>query len=149
MNSRVLEGQPSPPPLAPGIWPDGSGLVNADLARAIVRCYRAHLGRGPEKTKAFYKDDVVVVVMQRAMTRAEQTLVTTGNDDAVHAMRRAVNETVRTAIAACVEDVTTCKVVAMTSAVDPAADVVSCVFLMDRPVPARRFAATSGTSEDR
>ena len=71
---------------APGLHPltgDGAndtagGVLNAEIARAVVRTYREFRGRGPTKARALYRDNIVVVVLQDVMTASERSLATHG-----------------------------------------------------------------------
>jgi uncharacterized protein YbcI len=54
--------------------------------------------------------------------------------NAVLGLRSAVTDAMHDALVECVEEATGCRVLALNTGVDPAADVASCVFLMDRPI---------------
>jgi uncharacterized protein YbcI len=119
------------------------GELNAAIARDIVRCYSERLGRGPTKARAFYRDDVVVVVLQDAMTPAERSLAASGRADAVINVRDAFHELMRADFVASIERLTGCKVAAFLSAnhVDP--DVAAEIFILDQPVPGQPAALGS------
>jgi uncharacterized protein YbcI len=110
------------------------GELNAAIAREIVRHYSAHRGRGPTKARAFYRDDIVVVVLQDAMTAAERSLARSGRADVVSLVAQASEEVMRADLVASIERLTDCKVEAFMSAshVDP--DFASEIFILDRPV---------------
>jgi uncharacterized protein YbcI len=113
--------------------PTGSDL-NAALARLVTRYYRENTGRGPTKTQAFYRGEVLVVVLEDTLTRAEQSLVARGRRDAVLHMREAFQDTMRTEMVATVEDLTGAGVRAFMSAnsIDP--DITVEMFILDAPV---------------
>jgi uncharacterized protein YbcI len=119
------------------------GELNAAIARDVVRHHMRHRGRGPTKARAFYRDDVVVVVLQEAMTPAERSLAATGRADAVRDVRDAFQEIMRADLVASIERLTGCKVQALMSAnnVDP--DSAAEVFILDRPVPSQPAAFES------
>jgi uncharacterized protein YbcI len=110
------------------------GELNAAIARDIVRHHSKHRGRGPTKAKAFYRDNIVVVVLQEAMTAAERSLAASGQTDVVMDVRAAFHETMRADMVATIEHRTGCKVEALLSAshIDP--DFSSEVFILDRPI---------------
>ena len=64
-----------------------SGRLNQEIANAIVRRRKALLGRGPTRTQAFYRDRLVVVLMEDALTDVERRLAGDGGLDAVLGMR--------------------------------------------------------------
>jgi uncharacterized protein YbcI len=111
------------------------GQLNAAIARAIVRIHREYVGRGPTKAQAFFRGNVVVVIMHDVMTRAEQSLVADGQNEAVITMRHGFEKAMRTELFDAVERLTGAKVEAFLNDnhVDP--DVAVEVFLLDRPVP--------------
>jgi uncharacterized protein YbcI len=110
------------------------GELNAAIARDIVRHHSNHRGRGPTKAKAFYRDNIVVVVLQDAMTTPERTLAATGRTHVLMDVRRAFQDTMRADMVASVERRTGCKVQALLSAshIDP--DYSSEVFILDRAI---------------
>jgi uncharacterized protein YbcI len=118
-------------------WGDGltGGQMNAAIAQAIVRIHRDYVGRGPTKAQAFFRGNVVVVVLQDVMTRAEQSLVADGQNDAVLKVRHRFQSAMRSELSDAVERLTGCKVDAFMNDnhIDP--DVAVEVFVLDRPVP--------------
>jgi uncharacterized protein YbcI len=122
--------------------PPSSGALNAALARAAVRVYREYVGRGPTKAQAFFRGNVVVVLMHDVMTTAERSLATGGRSELVLDMRRQLGRALRPDLVAAVERITGCRVDASMGAshVDP--DLAAEVFVLDRDVPTRPPAAT-------
>jgi uncharacterized protein YbcI len=112
----------------------GGGELNAAIARAVVRRYREHVGRGPSKAQAFYRGNVLVLVLENTMTRAEQSLAASGQVTAVTQVRDAIRQTMRPGLVAIVEELTGCKVLALMSASHLDPDMASEVFVLDRPV---------------
>jgi uncharacterized protein YbcI len=64
------------------------GELNAAITRELVRIHTAAIGRGPRKSYSFHSGDTLITVMLGVLTRAEQTLVSYGEGEAVLAMRR-------------------------------------------------------------
>jgi uncharacterized protein YbcI len=110
------------------------GELNAAIARAVVHYQRDQTGRGPTRASAFYRNDVVVVLLEDTLTRAERSLLARGMEDAVARMREAFQETMRPELTAKVEELTGAKVRAFMSSnhLDP--DIAVEVFVLDRPV---------------
>jgi uncharacterized protein YbcI len=111
-----------------------SGDLNAAIVRAVVAYYREHTGRGPNRAQAFHRGDVITVVLEDTMTKAERTLVDRGRADAVTSLREAFHETMRGELVAMVEELTgrTVRAFVAGSQLDP--DVAVAVFLLDRPI---------------
>lgn len=110
------------------------GDLNAALARLVTRLYRQYTGRGPTRIQAFYRGDVVVVLLENTMTKAERTLVDRGRVDAVLLMREGLQEAMRAELMSAVATLTGAEVRALLSAnhVDP--DLAIETFVLDRPV---------------
>jgi uncharacterized protein YbcI len=91
------------------------GSVLASISRAVVRIVHEYTGRGPTKARTSIRDDVVVVMLQETLLKAEQTLIRDGKDRAVVEMRRTFQQTMREDLAAAVERLTERKVIAFMS----------------------------------
>jgi uncharacterized protein YbcI len=111
------------------------GRLNAAVADACVRVHNQYLGRGPSKAQAFFRDRVIVVVMEATLTKAERTLVESGRPDHVLTMRREFQSTMEEDLNRTVEDLTGCRVVAFMSDNHLAPDIAAELFILDRPVP--------------
>jgi uncharacterized protein YbcI len=61
--------------------PDQTPL--ARISTRIVQLHKEFYGRGPEKAKTYYQDDLVVVLMRGGFTRVEETLLEEGLGDSV------------------------------------------------------------------
>jgi uncharacterized protein YbcI len=68
--------------------PLSGGELNAAITRELVRIHTAAIGRGPRKSYSFHSGDTLITVMLGVLTRAEQTLVSYGEGEAVLAMRQ-------------------------------------------------------------
>ncbi len=71
-----------------GATPLSGGELNAAITRELIRIHTAAIGRGPRKSYSFHSGDTLVTVMLGVLTRAEQTLVSYKEGEAVLAMRR-------------------------------------------------------------
>jgi uncharacterized protein YbcI len=109
------------------------GRLNAALADAIVRIHNRYLGRGPSKGKAFFRDTVIVVVMKEVLTKAERSLIDSGHEDDVLAIRRDFQSTMEDDLIEAVEELTGCRVLAFMSDnhIDP--DMAVELFVLDQP----------------
>jgi uncharacterized protein YbcI len=114
------------------------GELNAAVARAVVQIHRTYVGRGPTKAQAFYRHDVVVVVLEDVLTTAERSLIADSRADVALAGRRALEAAMRDDLVAAVGGLTGARVRALMHDTQVEPDVSSVVFLLDRPVdPAR------------
>lgn len=68
--------------------PLSGGELNAAITHELVRIHSSAIGRGPRKSYSFHSGDTLVTVMLGVLTRAEQTLVSYKEGEAVLAMRR-------------------------------------------------------------
>ena len=108
------------------------GELNSAIANAVVRIHRDHAGRGPATAHAFYRHNIVVVMVGDAMTTGEHSLVAAGNLATAVQMRREFQEAMRADLVVAVEELTGCVVVALLSDnhIDP--DLGVEVFVLDR-----------------
>lgn len=111
------------------------GRLNAAIANAVVRIHSQYLGKGPSKGQAFFRDRVIVVVMEETLTKAERSLADSGREDHVLAMRQEFQRTMEADLVAAVEGLTGCRVAAFMSDNHIAPDMAAELFVLDRPVP--------------
>ncbi|HAL45800.1 MAG: hypothetical protein A2Y12_14380 [Planctomycetes bacterium GWF2_42_9] len=50
------------------------GQIEADISEAIIKFEKEYMGRGPEETKTYIIDDMLIVRLKRVLTPAEQQL---------------------------------------------------------------------------
>ncbi|HLI33016.1 MAG TPA: Na-translocating system protein MpsC family protein [Solirubrobacteraceae bacterium] len=111
------------------------GRLNAALAKAVVKIHNEYVGRGPSRGHAFFRNNVVVVVMEETLTKAEHSLIASGSKDLVLRMRREFQRTMERDLVAVVEELTRCKVVAFMSDNHLSPDMAAEIFVLDRPLP--------------
>jgi uncharacterized protein YbcI len=111
------------------------GELNAAVTSELVRIHTAAIGRGPRKSYSFHSGETLVTVMLGVLTRAEQTLVSYGEGEAVLAMRRLSQRAMAEEMKAAVAGVTGREVLAQMSDnhLDP--DMAVQVFVLE-PAPA-------------
>ena len=56
------------------------GQVEAEISEAIIKFEKEYMGRGPEETKTYIIDDMVLVRLQGVLTPAEKQLAKTDGD---------------------------------------------------------------------
>jgi uncharacterized protein YbcI len=140
-----LDGQLGPGPLiGDGIKATAGGVLNANIARAVVRTYREFRGRGPTKARALYRDNIVVVVLQDVMTASERSLATHGWAAEGLATRRQLHSLMCPALTAAVQDLTGSRVVGVMGDSHQYPDMSVEVFVLEEPVDPQRSAAADG-----
>jgi uncharacterized protein YbcI len=82
------------------------GQLAVAISNMVVQVLREHAGRGPTKSRTHVNDDLISVVVHGTLTRAEHTLITTGNKELVLRTREALQETMRADLIAGVEALT-------------------------------------------
>jgi len=50
------------------------GQIEAEISKAIVEFEKEYMGRGPDETRTYFLDDIVVVRLHRVLTLAEKQL---------------------------------------------------------------------------
>jgi uncharacterized protein YbcI len=91
------------------------GPLLAALSNAVVRIVHEYTGRGPTRARASIRDDVVAVLLQETLLKAEHSLIEDGKGDLVVEMRRSFQQTMRKDLTAAVEMLTERKVIAFLS----------------------------------
>jgi uncharacterized protein YbcI len=92
-----------------------NGSIATEISNAVVRAYAEYLGRGPTKARTVLGADLVSVVLEDTLTKAERKLVESGEEALVVDTRRVVQATMRDDLVAAVEKLTGRKVVAFLS----------------------------------
>jgi uncharacterized protein YbcI len=89
-----------------------------------------YTGRGPTRARTSIRDDVVVVLLQDTLTKAERTLLAAGDVEFVLAARGRFQKTMRGDLVAAVEMLTEREVIAFmsTNHVDP--DMAAEIFVL-------------------
>jgi uncharacterized protein YbcI len=89
-----------------------------ELSNAISRLHKQFIGRGPTNSRTTLDGDLVVCVLEGGFTRAEQTLSDNDKSELVVAGRVGLQESMRQAMIAAVEEITGRRVRSFMSAND-------------------------------
>jgi uncharacterized protein YbcI len=119
---------------SPPVPSQRGGELNAALARSIVRCHARLTGRGPSKARAFFDDNLVVVMLENVMTPAERTLAEAGKQDTVLELRRELMGSTTHEMVRTVEGLTGCAVAATLSDSNLDPDLTLMVFVLASPI---------------
>jgi len=91
------------------------GALYSAISNAVVGIVHEYTGRGPTRARTSIRDDVVVVVLQETMLKAERSLVEDDKAELVAQMRRSFQQTMRADMSAAVASLTGREVIAFMS----------------------------------
>ena len=120
------------------------GRLNAAISNRVVQIQREYAGRGPTKARTFTNDNLIVVLLQDTLTKAERSLAADGKADTVLAMRHEFQITMRADLTTAIQELTGRRVVAFISGnhIDP--DVgIEAFLLEEEPASDGREASAS------
>ncbi len=106
------------------------------ISNMTVRVLHEYTGRGPTKARTTITGDLVVVVLQDTLLKAERTLVDAGDGEFVRELRRRFQSAMREDLVQGVEEVLERRVIAFMSDnhVDP--DIAAEMFVLEPEAPA-------------
>lgn len=128
--------------------PSHRGEAAQAISNAVVRLLRDYTGRGPTQAYTTITESHVIVVLRDTLLKGERILVDDGHVDAVIAMRRRFQQTMRTDLVAAVVEHTGREVVAFLSDhhVDP--DIAVEVFILKGRGAGERTPPADGDGTD-
>jgi uncharacterized protein YbcI len=106
------------------------GDVRTAISDGLVALLREFYGRGPERTKTYVSDDLVVCLLRGGFTRIEQTLLEGGHGSDVIRQRMVFQEVMRHRFERVVEDATGRKVIGFMSGNQQDPDMICEVFVL-------------------
>jgi uncharacterized protein YbcI len=109
---------------------DASGDVRTAISDGLVALLKEYYGRGPERTKTYVSDDLVVCLLRGGFTRVEQTLFEGGHGADVIRQRMAFQNVMRKRFEHVVEHATGRKVIGFMSGNQQAPDLMCEVFVL-------------------
>jgi uncharacterized protein YbcI len=93
------------------------GQIEAEISEAIIKFEKEYMGRGPDETKTYFLDDIIVVRLQRVLTPAEKQLAraeeSTKGRELVKQIRTELIEKARPLLDAAISDITNRKVLSL------------------------------------
>jgi uncharacterized protein YbcI len=106
------------------------GQAAQAISHALVRVMREYTGRGPTQVHTTINENLVIVVLRDTLLKAERSLVSDGHAEAVIAMRRRFQSTMREEFVAAVTEHTgrTVECFLSDNAIDP--DIAVEVFIL-------------------
>jgi uncharacterized protein YbcI len=103
----------------------------AAISNMVVKLVSEYTGRGPTKARTYLNDDVITVVLQEMLTKAERSLVRDGESELVLRTRLAFQQTMRKDFVEGVEQITGAKVRAFLSANHMEPDIAVETFILE------------------
>ena len=91
------------------------GALYSAISNAVVGIVHEYTGRGPTRARTSIRDDVVVVVLQETLLKAERSLIEDNKAELVAHMRRSFQQTMREDMSAAVAKLTGREVIAFMS----------------------------------
>jgi uncharacterized protein YbcI len=91
------------------------GELSAALANEIVALMSDYTGRGAPKSRCYVHENLIVCVLHDSLTKGELSLIADGKEEAVLAIRRTYQESMRSKLIEIVERLTGRKVAAFMS----------------------------------
>ena len=111
--------------------PSTMGSVAAAISNACVKLLNEYTGRGPTKAKTTISGDLIAVVLQDTMTKAERTLSQNGDAQFVLDMRHRFQLAMRDELVGLVERLSERKVIAFMSDNHVNPDVAVEIFVLE------------------
>lgn len=113
--------------------PDESvgGDVRSRISTCIVQLHKEYYGRGPTRTKTYYQEDFVLILLRGGFTTVERTLLHAGRRDAVTAQRHTFQEVMRPLYAELIERETGRVVTAFMSTTHQDPDILAELFILE------------------
>lgn len=108
-----------------------TGETLAAISSDIVRLKAQHYGKGPVEAKSYLNDNFLFVVLKGGITKVEETLIDSGDEDLVRQVRLRFQEQMRPAFVEAVETRTGRRVVQYQSQVIFDPDYSFEVFLLE------------------
>jgi uncharacterized protein YbcI len=120
-------GAVRPDDSSPSVAP---GEVRTAISDGLVALLKEFYGRGPEKTKTYVHDDLVVCLLRGGFTPVEQTLLEGGRGDDVIRQRMVFQDVMRHRFEQIVEAATGRKVVGFMSGNQQDPDMICEIFVL-------------------
>jgi uncharacterized protein YbcI len=107
------------------------GDVRTQISHGLVALIREFYGRGPDRTKTYVSDELVVCVLRGGFTPVEQTLLESGYGGDVIRQRMVFQDVMRDRFEEVVETVTGRKVIGFMSGNQQDPDTICEVFVLE------------------
>jgi uncharacterized protein YbcI len=106
------------------------GDVRTEISDGLVALLKEYYGRGPDRTKTYVHDDLVVCLLRGGFTRVEQTLREGGHGEDVIRQRMAFEQVMRARFEQVVEHATGRRVIGFMSGNQQDPDMICEIFVL-------------------
>ncbi len=106
------------------------GDVLTAISDGIVALLKEFYGRGPNRAKSYYEDDLVVCLLRGGFTRVEQTLLEGGRGASVIQQRMDFQDVMRNRFTEVIEQATGRSVIGFMSGNEQSPDIMCEVFIL-------------------
>lgn len=117
------------------------GEIEADISVAIVKFEKEYMGRGPDETRSYIIDDMVLVRLRGVLTPAEQKLAnateTPTGRSLIKQVRSELLEKARVLLEKIISDITGRKVTSLHTDISTQTGERMIIFVLDKPVKTR------------
>jgi len=107
-----------------------SGDVRTEISDGLVALLKEFYGRGPERTRTYVHDDLVVCLLRGGFTPVEQTLLDGGHGEDVIRQRMAFQNVMRARFEQVVEEATGRRVIGFMSGNQQDPDMICEIFIL-------------------
>ncbi len=109
------------------------GQIEAEISNAITRYEREQLGRGPDETRTFILQNMLIIRLKGILTPAERNLAQTADGDKlIKEVRLKIIENSRALLETMICEITGCKLVKLFTDLNPALGERIFVFVLDK-----------------
>lgn len=127
----MVDPNTKPPGLLIEEHADRVGSRPLELSNAVARLHKQFVGRGPTNARTTIDGNIVVCLLEGGYTRAEKTLSDSNQSELVAAGRVGLQEAMRQAMIAAVEEITERPVLSFMSANDLVHDLQVEIFVLE------------------
>jgi uncharacterized protein YbcI len=114
------------------------GQLEAEISEAIIRFEKEYMGRGPDETKTYILDDMVLVRLRGVLTPAEKNLARIDGGSQGRALIKQVRiellEKARAMLEALIQDITGCRMRSLHTDISTTTGERVIIFTLDGPV---------------
>lgn len=110
--------------------PPPAGSMTAAISNAAVQIVAEYTGRGPTRARTSFHDDIVLILMQDTLTKAERSLLKAGQTEFVMETRHRFQNTMRDDLVGAVERLTRRDVIAFMSTNHAEPDMAAEIFVL-------------------
>lgn len=122
------------------------GQLEAEISEAIIKFEKEYMGRGPDETKTYIIDDMVLVRLRGVLTPAEKQLAKTGEGTTGRTLIKQVRiellEKGRMLLETLVRDITGMKVTSLHTDISTVTGERVIIFVLDGPLDVESASAS-------